>query len=134
MVVLEIPETKILLGHDGGDELVIFEDIDRRAFLRIRPIQTSDDGVLVEVINIARQGARRHLQRRKVMTVTAETLDAGMRPVRNVQPLGPRRYGDAVRRLELAVRVALSAENQIIPHCLERIGTQNSRGQDVVEF
>src|SRR5437870_5264475 len=46
VVVLEVLETEVLLGHDRGNQLVVLEDIDRRALTRIGSVQGSHDGVL----------------------------------------------------------------------------------------
>src|SRR5439155_1478710 len=96
--------------HDGGNQLVVLEDVDRRALARIGPVQGSHDGVLVEVIDVTRQGARRHLESREVLTVAGEALDSGIRPIGDIQPLLSRRYGDAVRSVELAVGCTFAPE------------------------
>src|SRR5439155_27105232 len=119
--------------HDGGNQLVVLEDVDRRALARIGSVQGSHDGVLVEVIDVARQGACRHLYSREVLTVAGEALDPGVRPIGDIQPLLSRRYGDAVRGVELSVRGTLAAERQVRPSRLERIEAEDPRRQNKIQ-
>src|SRR5262249_47311631 len=107
VVVLEISETKVLLGHDRRDELVIFEDVDRRAFLGIRAIQTPYDRILIQIVDIARQRPGGRFQRGEITPVACEAFDAGVWPVGDVDALGSRRYSNTVRGLKLTVRFAL---------------------------
>src|SRR5204862_8259205 len=96
-------------------------------------VEGSQYGALVEVIDVARQGARRHRQSREVLAVAGEALDPGVRPIGDIQPLLSRRYGDAVRGVELAVRCTLAAERQVRPGRLKRIEAEDPRRQDKIQ-
>jgi peptidoglycan/LPS O-acetylase OafA/YrhL len=50
--VLEVGKAEVLLDHDRGDQLVVFEDIDGRAFAAVGAVQRSDDGVAAVIVDV----------------------------------------------------------------------------------
>src|SRR3989442_9601887 len=55
MDMLEVCQAQILLRHDRGNHLVVFEDVDRRALGSIRAIERTHNRIRPQIVNVARQ-------------------------------------------------------------------------------
>jgi len=132
--VLEIWQSQILFGHDRRNQTILFKDEDRSAFAFVWSIESGNNSIFPQVVDVARQRAQGHFERRQVLPVAGKAVNFGIRSVCNINPLRARPYCNSMPSAELARARASTPKREVVPGGLERVQTKHAGSQDEIKI
>ena len=102
MDVHEVREAEFFLGQDRGDQMIVFQNVDRSPLCLVRIVQGSHCCVFPQIVRVTGKGIFRHVESGQVLTIGAEPVDFPIRAIGNVKAFQFWRYSNPVTRVELS--------------------------------